>query len=77
MKNDIMVAEYGQTPSIPMIAQEILAIVGDERISVSKLEKIVENDPAISAKILSLANSAFFGMTTPAKTLSNGSCPPR
>jgi len=58
-------------PTIPMIAQEILAIVGEEMTSVSKLEKIVENDPVISAKILSVANSAFFGMTTPAKTLSN------
>ncbi|KPK02842.1 MAG: hypothetical protein AMK71_00895 [Nitrospira bacterium SG8_35_4] len=58
-------------PTIPMIAQEILGVVGNEMTSVSKLEKIVENDPVISAKILSVANSAFFGVTTPAKTLSS------
>jgi putative nucleotidyltransferase with HDIG domain len=56
-------------PTIPMIAQEILGVVNKDMTSVDKLEKIVENDPAISAKILSVANSAFFGVTTPAKTL--------
>jgi len=58
-------------PTIPMIAQEILGVVSKDTTSVGNLEKIVENDPAISAKILSVANSAFFGVNTPAKTLNN------
>jgi HD-like signal output (HDOD) protein len=37
-------------PTIPMIAQEILGVVNKEMISVDKLEKIVENDLAISEK---------------------------
>lgn len=52
-------------PTIPMIAQEILGVVSKDMTSVEKLEKVVENDPAISAKILSIANSAFFGVTAP------------
>ena len=58
-------------PTLPVIAEEILSLVGDELISVDKLEKVVENDPAISAKILSVANSVFFGLKTPPKTLEN------
>jgi putative nucleotidyltransferase with HDIG domain len=58
-------------PTIPIIAQEILSTTRSESTPVSKLEKIIENDPAISAKILSVANSAFFGVTAPAKTLGN------
>lgn len=58
-------------PTIPMIAQEILGIVNKDMTSVNKLEQIVENDPAISAKILSVANSAFFGVSTPARTLNS------
>jgi putative nucleotidyltransferase with HDIG domain len=58
-------------PTIPMIAQEILGVVNKDLTSVNKLETIVENDPAISAKILSVANSAFFGVSTPARTLNN------
>jgi putative nucleotidyltransferase with HDIG domain len=56
-------------PTIPMIAQEILNVVNKDLTSVDKLEKIVQNDPAISAKIMSVANSAFFGVSTPSRTL--------
>lgn len=48
-------------PTIPIIAQEVLNLLDDNMLSVERLEKIVEKDPAISAKILSVANSAFFG----------------
>ena len=54
---------------MPVIAQKILAIAGDDTASVSMLESIIENDPAISAKILSVSNSAFYGFKTPANTL--------
>jgi putative nucleotidyltransferase with HDIG domain len=40
-------------------------------MSANKLSKIIENDPPISAKILSVANSAFYGFGEPARTLSN------
>lgn len=48
-------------PTIPVIAQEVLGRLSDDMLSVDKLEDIIEKDPAISAKILSVANSAFFG----------------
>ncbi len=65
------VQKIKRLPTIPVVAREILILVADDLVSVSKLEKIIENDPAISAKILSVANSAFFGFKEPAKTLSN------
>ncbi|MBI4847948.1 MAG: HDOD domain-containing protein [Nitrospirae bacterium] len=55
------VQKIRKLPTIPVIAQEILALIGDDSLSVDKLEGIVEKDPAISAKVLSVANSAFFG----------------
>jgi putative nucleotidyltransferase with HDIG domain len=67
----LYVQKITKLPTIPIIAQEILNLVDNDLISVSKLEKIVENDPAISAKILSVANSAFFGLKEPTSTLSN------
>ena len=48
-------------PTIPVIAHEVLSLLSDELLSVEKLENIVEKDPAISAKIMSVANSALFG----------------
>ena len=65
------VRKITKLPTLPVIAQEILAVIDDDLTPVNKLEKIIENDPAISAKILSVANSAFFGFRMPAKTLNN------
>ncbi|RJQ16098.1 MAG: HDOD domain-containing protein [Nitrospiraceae bacterium] len=65
------VQQIKNLPTVPVIAQQVLGLIKDDLISVSKLEKIVENDPAISAKILSVANSAYFKSKTPTRTLSN------
>ncbi|MBI5409899.1 MAG: HDOD domain-containing protein [Nitrospirae bacterium] len=67
----LRVRQIEKLPTLPVIAQQILSLVGDDTVSVNKLEKIIENDPAISAKVLSVANSAFFKAVTPAATLGN------
>ena len=58
-------------PTIPVIAREIIGLVDDNKISVNRLEGIVEKDPSISAKILSVANSSFFGFKIPTNTINN------
>lgn len=58
-------------PTLPVIAQEIMNLNTDSLLSIEKLENIVERDPAISAKILSVANSAFFGSRYPTTDLNN------
>ncbi len=63
------VEKITKLPTLPMTAQEILGLVDDERLPVDKLEKIIENDPAISAKVLSVANSAYFGVKSPTREL--------
>ncbi len=65
------VQQITELPTVPLIAQEILSLVNSKNISVEKLEKIIQNDPAISAKILSVANSAFFRVKDPTRTLNN------
>ncbi len=72
--NDSMrlyVQKITKLPTLPVIAQEILGLVNNDLITVDKLEKIIENDPAITAKVLSVSNSAYFGMKTPTKSLGN------
>jgi putative nucleotidyltransferase with HDIG domain len=63
------VQKIKKLPTLPVIAQEVLTLVSNDSTSVSKIEKVVENDPAISAKILSVANSVFFGLKVRTKTL--------
>jgi putative nucleotidyltransferase with HDIG domain len=56
-----MVKNIKNLPTLPAIAQEVLNLLNDNKLSIERLEVIIERDPAISAKILSVANSAFFG----------------
>jgi putative nucleotidyltransferase with HDIG domain len=65
------VEKITKLPTLPVIAQKILANIDDDLISVNKLVGIIGHDPAISAKILSFANSAFLGFREPARTLNN------
>lgn len=52
-------------PPLPAVAKEILARFGDEFIDGNQVADIVATDPAISARLISLANSAYFGLATP------------
>jgi HD-like signal output (HDOD) protein len=63
------VQKIKKLPTLPVIAQEILSLASADLTSVGKMERVVENDPAISAKILSVANSVFFGVKVRTKTL--------
>lgn len=65
------VEKITRLPTVPAVAQEIIKLAGDDLVSVGKIEKIIENDPAISAKVLSVANSAYLGFKSPAKTLNS------
>lgn len=65
------VKDIKNLPTIPVVAYEILNLFNDDMLSLEKLEAIVERDPAISAKVLSLANSALFGFQVKSYTISS------
>ena len=48
-------------PTLSETAIQILNLTNDPLLSIDELKNILERDPAISAKILSVANSAFSG----------------
>jgi HD-like signal output (HDOD) protein len=50
-------------PSMPIIAQKLLALQMDSDEDERKLLMLIEQDPLISAKIIGLANSAAIGST--------------
>ena len=52
-------------PPLPATAQEILTCFGDEFIDADRVATVVEGDPGICAKLLGLANSAYFGLAEP------------
>ena len=52
-------------PPLPATAHEILTCFGDEFIDADKVAAVVDGDPGICAKLLGLANSAYFGLAEP------------
>lgn len=52
-------------PPLPAAAQEIIAQFADEFIDADQVAAVVEHDPGICAKLLGLANSAYFNLAEP------------
>jgi putative nucleotidyltransferase with HDIG domain len=48
-------------PTLPVIAQKVMSLADDDTASVQKLATIISSDQALSARVLSLANSAYYG----------------
>ena len=48
--------------TLPEVTMKIMQVVQDSRSTAHDLHKIVSNDPALSARILRVVNSAFYGL---------------
>ncbi len=48
-------------PEAPAMRRELLGLLADDEIDIGHLEEAVEKNPAIAAKLLQIANSAYFG----------------
>ncbi len=49
-------------PSMPGAAVQLLALIEDPDINVSQIESILQRDAGLTANLLKLANSAYFGI---------------
>lgn len=50
-----------ELPSIPVVAAAVLNAVDDPNLSASSMAKLIERDPALTARTLAVANSPFYG----------------
>ncbi len=60
----------GDLPTIPHTAQRVLEKLSDPEVQPKELEKIILQDPSLTARILKLANSSFYGRPRMIKTVS-------
>lgn len=60
--NDL-VAEITQLPVQPGAAMRLLWMLEDPRTSAADLGRLIESDPALSAQVIRLANTAFYGLS--------------
>ena len=56
------VEDIGALPTLPEIPMQVLQMVSSEDSSMEDISRIVERDPALTANILKVANSAYYGM---------------
>ena len=56
-----LIARLRSLPSIPPVYVELTNEMRSENASLRRVAEIVEKDPALTAKVLQLVNSAFFG----------------
>ncbi|MCB2188580.1 MAG: HDOD domain-containing protein [Deltaproteobacteria bacterium] len=55
--------------SLPHVVVRLVESLSDHRTSASDLASLVESDPALASKVLSLANSAFYGFSQEISTI--------
>jgi putative nucleotidyltransferase with HDIG domain len=60
--NDL-VAEITKLPVQPGAAMRLLWMLEDPRTSATDLGRLIESDPALSAQVIRLANTAFYGLS--------------
>ncbi|NUQ65120.1 MAG: HDOD domain-containing protein, partial [Pirellulales bacterium] len=60
---DCLIAKAGQLYTLPAVAMQVLELTGDPSVDTHALKKCVENDPALTTKILQVVNSSLFGLS--------------
>jgi putative nucleotidyltransferase with HDIG domain len=60
-----------EIPSIPLVLVKIIQTLDEDTSSAKELEDLILHDPALSARILRLANSAFYSFRARVKTISH------
>ena len=60
----------GELPALPKAACHIMAVIDDPHTTATKLEQAIALDQALTAKVLRIANSPFYGAVREIKTVS-------
>jgi len=64
-----MVSEIDSLPSQPLVYQEVMASLRKPNASLSDIARVIGKDVAMTAKLLKLVSSAFFGLSKPVSTI--------
>ena len=60
---DRLVAKAGQLHSLPAVAMEVLRLTDNPQVDARALKECIENDPALTGKLLRVVNSSLFGLS--------------
>lgn len=60
---DCLVARSGRLYSLPTVAMKVLELTSDPEVDTAALKECIENDPALTTKLLRVVNSSLFGLS--------------
>jgi diguanylate cyclase (GGDEF)-like protein len=63
MDTDSLLKNISSLPSLPAVAVKIIQEIRKDKSSIGKLADIISVDPALTAKMLKVANSSFYGLS--------------
>ena len=63
MNPHVATSDSAQLPAQPLAAMQVLRLVEDTRASTADLARVIEADPALSARVMRLANSPYYGLS--------------
>lgn len=69
INHDEIIEKIDKLEPIPQIAHQVIALAGNEDASVADLVSMVEYEPAITANLLRICNSAYFGFAMPIESV--------
>lgn len=58
-----------QLPALPSVSMEVVEMVDNPKTSASQLGKVISSDQALTAKVLKIANSPFYGFPKKISTI--------
>ncbi len=67
---EVLVRQVRDLPALPQAAVKVMQMVDDPRTSAPELARVLSTDQAMTARILKLANSAFYGASRRVSTVS-------
>jgi putative nucleotidyltransferase with HDIG domain len=66
----LLILEVLELPAMSVALNKILKVAGNDRSSASDMAEVISRDPSLTANILKIANSAYFGLSQKVPTVS-------
>ena len=64
-----LIERSGKLGSLPAIVYKVFAVMDEPNSTATKIGKVINDDPALTARLLKLVNSPFYGFTAKVDTV--------
>ena len=68
---ELMIMNASDLPTIPVVATKVMQLLESENASADEIARVVSSDPAVTARVLKISNSSFYGCQRQIQTLSH------